>query len=113
MSRRAMADRSKMRSTRFLLIVSLSMTISTPCAGLEISRVAGCAGGDVLKLRGDIERGDYLKFRSFFSSGRRIVGLDLESTGGSLYEGVRIAALTYEKRLSTYVAKECDSACAF
>jgi hypothetical protein len=96
-----------------MLIVSLTVAISTPCAGLEISRIAGCRGGDVLKLRGDIERGDYLKFRSFFSPQRRIVGLDLDSTGGSLYEGVRIAALTHQKGLSTYVANECDSACAF
>lgn len=79
---------------------------------MEISR-ANCAGGDVLKLRGDIEAGDYAKFRSFFGDERSIVGLDLESTGGSLREGVLIAALTRQKRLSTFVAKECDSACAF
>jgi hypothetical protein len=83
-----------------------------PCASMEISRVASCAG-DVLKLRGDIAAGDYVKFRSYFDDQGRIAGLDLDSTGGSLHEGSRIAALTRKKRLSTFVSKECDSACAF
>jgi hypothetical protein len=80
---------------------------------MEISRVTSCAGGDVLKLRGDIEAGDYVKFRSYFGDQRRIAGLDLNSPGGSLYEGFRIATLTRQKQLSTFVSKECDSACAF
>jgi hypothetical protein len=86
--------------------------LTEPCAGMEISRVESCAG-DVLKLRGDIVAGDYLKFRSHFGDQGRIAGLDLDSTGGSLHEGSRIAALTRKKRLSTFVSKECDSACAF
>lgn len=92
------------------LILSL---LAAPSTAMEVSRVAGCDGSDVLKLRGDVERGDYVKFRSQFRDQRRIVGLILDSPGGSLHEGVRIAALTKQKRLSTYVAKECDSACAF
>jgi hypothetical protein len=80
---------------------------------MEISRVATCHGGDVLKLRGEVKAGDYVKFRSQFDRQRRIIGLDLYSPGGSLLEGARIAMLTRQKRLSTFVAKECDSACAF
>jgi hypothetical protein len=68
---------------------------------------------DVLKLRGDIEAGDYAKFRSYFGDQRRIAGLDLDSPGGSLYGGFRIATVTRQKRLLTFVSKECDSACAF
>lgn len=79
---------------------------------MEISRVS-CEGGDVLKLRGDIKPGDFVKFRAQFADPPRIAGLDLDSPGGSLHEGARIAMLTRQKRLSTYVAKECDSACAF
>jgi hypothetical protein len=79
---------------------------------MEISRVESCAG-DVLKLRGDIVAGDYVKFRSYFGDQGRIAGLDLDSIGGSLHEGSRIAALARKKRLSTFVPKECDSACAF
>ena len=100
----------RIRTAGIALIVSLS---AAPCAGMEISRVATCAGGDVLKLRGDIEAGGYVKFRSYFDGERRIAGLELDSPGGSLYEGFRIATMTREKRLATFVAKECDSACAF
>jgi hypothetical protein len=100
---------SRMRVAGFILMVSLT---AMPCAGMELSRVTSCAGGDVLKLRGDIEAGDYVKFRSYFGDQRRIAGLDLDSPGGSLYEGFRIATLTRQKRLSTFVSKEY-SASAF
>jgi hypothetical protein len=108
-----MASVPEMRVAKTILIVALTVAVSGPGAGMEISRIAGCAGGDVLRLRGDIKAGDYVKFRSYFADQRRIVGLDLDSPGGSLPEGFRIAILTRQKRLSTYVAKECDSACAF
>jgi len=102
-----------MRVAKTILIIALTVAISEPCAGMEISRIVGCAGGDVLRLRGDINAGDYVKFRSYFADQPRIVGLDLDSPGGSLAEGFRIGILTRQKRLSTYVSKECDSACAF
>lgn len=35
-----------------------------PAAAMEISRLTGCIGGDVLRLRGPIEHGDYRKFAS-------------------------------------------------
>jgi hypothetical protein len=108
-----MASVCKMRVAKTILIIALTVAISGPCAGMEISRVADCAGGDVLRLRGDFKAGDYVKFRSYFADQRRVVGLDLDSPGGSLPEGFRIATLTRQKRLSTYVARECDSACAF
>jgi hypothetical protein len=75
--------------------------------------MANCAGGDVLQLRGDLEPGDYARFRTQLDGERRIVGLALHSRGGSLYEGFHIAMLTHERRLSTFVSQECDSACAF
>jgi hypothetical protein len=79
---------------------------------MEISRVAGCTG-DVLRLRGDIVEGDYVRFRSYFSAQRKVIGIDLSSKGGNLYEGFRIANFTRQKGLTTYVSGECDSACAF
>jgi hypothetical protein len=102
-----------MRAAKTILIIALTVAGLGTSSGMEISRVTGCAGGDVLRLRGDIKDGDYVKFRSYFADQRRIVGLDLDSPGGSLNEGSRIAILTRQKRLSTYVSKECDSACAF
>jgi hypothetical protein len=101
-----------MRACKLILILALTAAVSEQGAAVEISRLVDCHGGDVLRLRGSIENGDYVKFRSYFGN-RRIVGLDLHSAGGSLDEGVRIAALTRQKRLSTFVGKECDSACAF
>lgn len=95
-----------------VLVLAISL-VAAPSGGMEISRVAGCEGGDVLKLRGDIKAGDFVKFRAHFGDQRRIAGLILDSPGGSLHEGVRIAMLTRQRRLSTYVATECDSACAF
>jgi hypothetical protein len=94
--------RLRMRAAGIALIISL---VAAPCAGMEISRVARCAGSDVLRLRGDIEAGHYVKFRSYFDGGRRIVGLELDSPGGSLYEGLRIATMTRERRLSPFVGE--------
>jgi hypothetical protein len=97
---------------RRIILITLAIFFANDCASMEISRVAGCTG-DVLKLRGAVDDGDYVRFRSYFSSERRIVGLDISSEGGSLYEGFRIAHLTRQKRLVTYVSKECNSVCAF
>ncbi|MBO4225558.1 hypothetical protein [Bradyrhizobium neotropicale] len=96
---------------RTLLTLS-AIFLSADCASMEISRVAGCSG-DVLRLRGDIEEGDYIRFRSHFSAQRRVLGIDLSSKGGKLDEGFQIAIFTRQKRLTTYVSGECDSACAF
>ncbi|MGX9426667.1 MULTISPECIES: hypothetical protein [Bradyrhizobium] len=96
---------------RTLLTLS-AIFLSADCASMEISRVAGCSG-DVLRLRGDIEEGDYIRFRSHFSAQRRVLGVDLSSKGGKLDEGFQIAIFTRQKRLTTYVSGECDSACAF
>ena len=68
-----------MRLAGITVIISL---ITMPCAGMEISRVTGCAGGDVLKLRGEIVAGDYVKFRSYFDDQKRIAGLHLDSPRG-------------------------------
>ena len=97
---------------RRIILITLAILFASDCAGMEISRVAGCTG-DVLRLRGTVDDGDYVRFRSYFSSERRIVGLDISSEGGSLYDGFRIAHLTRQKRLVTYVSRDCNSVCAF
>jgi hypothetical protein len=98
---------------RVAAIPLIALLTAAPCAAVEISRIAGCDGGDVLRLRGDIVAGDFVKFRAHFDGERRIAGLVLDSPGGSLHEGVRMAMLTRQKKLSTFVTGECDSACAF
>jgi hypothetical protein len=90
----------------------LAMMLSGTCSALEIQRVAACSGV-VLRLRGDFKDGDYARFKSQFRQKDTVIGLDLSSTGGDLEEGVQIATLAHQKKLSVYVSNECSSACAF
>jgi hypothetical protein len=95
-----------------VLLLLLAMILSGSCSALEIRRVAACAGV-VLRLRGDFKEGDYARFKSHFRKKNLVIGLDLSSDGGDLEEGVQIANLARQKKLSIYVAEECDSVCAF
>ena len=94
------------------LCLLLAMMLSGTCSALEIRRVAACSGV-VLRLRGDFKDGDYARFKSQFRKKDAVIGLDLSSTGGDFEEGVQIANLAHEKKLSVYVAEECNSVCAF
>jgi len=94
------------------LCLLLAMMLSGACSALEIRRVTACSGV-VLRLRGDIKEGDYARFKSQFRKKDAVIGLDLSSTGGDLEEGVQIATLAHQKKLSVYVSKECSSVCAF
>jgi hypothetical protein len=94
------------------LCLLLAMMLSGTCSALEIRRVTVCSGV-VLRLRGDIKEGDYARFKSQFRKKDAVIGLDLSSTGGDLEEGVQIATLAHQKKLSVYVSKECSSVCAF
>ena len=66
-----------------------------------------------MRLRGDFKEGDYARFKSHFRKKDAVIGLDMSSDGGDLEEGVQIANLARQKKLSVYVAEECDSVCAF
>jgi hypothetical protein len=88
------------------------MMLSGTCSALEIQRIAACSGV-VLRLRGDFRDGDYARFKSQFRKTDVIIGLDLSSAGGDFEEGVQIANLAHEKKLSVFVAEECISVCAF
>jgi len=94
------------------LCLLLAMMLSGTCSALEIRRVTVCSGV-VLRLRGNIKEGDYARFKSQFRKKDAVIGLDLSSTGGDLEEGVQIATLAHQKKLSVYVSKECSSVCAF
>jgi hypothetical protein len=97
---------------KVLCLLLLSATLSGTCNALEIRRVAACSG-IVLRLRGDFKEGDYARFKSHFRKKDVVIGLDLGSDGGDLEEGLQIANLVRRKKLSVYVAEECDSVCAF
>ena len=94
------------------LCLLLAMVLSGTCSALEIRRVTACSGV-VLRLRGDFKEGDYARFKTHFRKKDAVIGLDLSSDGGDLEEGVLIANLARQKKLSVYVAKECDSVCAY
>jgi hypothetical protein len=94
------------------LCLLLAMILSGACSALEIRRVAVCSGV-VLRLRGDFKEGDYARVKSQFRKKEAVIGLDLSSDGGDLEEGVQIANLARQKKLSVYVAEECDSVCAY
>jgi hypothetical protein len=95
-----------------VLCVILAMIFQSPCSALEMRRVTACSGV-VLQLRGDFRDGDYARFKSHFRKKEVVIGLDLSSGGGVLEEGMQIAKLARDKKLSVYVAEECDSVCAF
>jgi hypothetical protein len=95
-----------------VLCLLFAMILSDMCSALEIRRVAACSGV-VLRLRGDFRDGDYARFKSHFRKKTAVIGLDLSSDGGVLEEAVRIANLARQKKLSVYVAEECNSVCAF
>jgi hypothetical protein len=95
-----------------VLCLLVAMMLSGTSSALEIQRVAACSG-IVLRLRGDFRDGDYARFKSQFRKTDVVIGLDLSSAGGDFEEGVQIANLAHEKKLSVYVAEECISVCAF
>lgn len=96
---------------RSILCLLFSVTSSVTCSALEI-RPIQTYSGIVLRMRGDIREGDYLRLKAQFKGKKTIVGFDLSSDGGDLEEGLRIAELVRRKKLRVYVADECDSACA-
>jgi hypothetical protein len=96
---------------RSILCLLFGVTSSVTCSALEIQPIRTYSGV-VLRMRGDIKEGDYLRLKAQFKREKTIVGLDLSSDGGDLDEGRRIAELVRRKKLKVYVADECDSACA-
>ena len=99
------------RSLSPVLCLLLSIAVPSAAFAMDIRRVRTCSG-IVLRLRGDINEGDYSQLKSHFKGREAIVGLDLSSDGGILEEGLRIADFARRKKLIVYVAAECDLVCA-
>ena len=96
---------------RSILCLLFGVTSSVTCSALEM-RPIRTDSGIVLRMRGDITEGDYLRLKAQLKRKETIVGLDLSSDGGDLEEGRRIAELVRRKKLTVHVVGECDSACA-
>jgi hypothetical protein len=95
---------------RILCLLS-SLVMPVTCFAMEIRREQTCSG-IVLRLRGDIKEGDFAQLKSHFRRKETIIGFDLSSDGGVFEEGLRIANLTRRKKLTVYVAGECNSVCS-
>jgi hypothetical protein len=94
-----------------VLCLLLAMLLPGTSSALEIRRVAACSGV-VLRMHGDINEGDFARFKSHFKRNELVVGLDLNSDGGDLEEGLLIANLVRRKKLAVFVAGECNSVCS-
>jgi hypothetical protein len=81
-----------------------------PAIAVQIRRVTTDAGM-VLRLSGDITRGDYLRLKNILQNDA-VVGLEIRSGGGSFEAGVDIARVVRDRGLIVYASKECDSVCA-
>ena len=68
----------------------------------------------VLFLKGSIEKGMYKDFRQAITD-NNIQTLVLDSPGGSVSEGLRIAGTVFDRKIKTYIRKNqnCASACSF
>jgi len=68
----------------------------------------------VLFLKGKIEKGMYKDFRQAITD-NNIQTLVLDSPGGSVSEGLRIAGTVFDRKIKTYIRKNqnCASACSF
>ncbi len=99
------------RWSRIGFLLSLISLLSPGSLAMEMHRLQTCSGA-VLRLRGEVKQGDYLRLQSHFKRTGAILGFDLSSHGGDFEEGLRIADLTQREKLTVYVSDECDSACA-
>jgi hypothetical protein len=81
-----------------------------PASAFQIRRV-GTDSGAVLRLRGQVNAGDYHRLKTVLENGS-VVGLEIRSDGGSLEDGFEIARIVRDKGLVVYASKKCDSVCA-
>jgi hypothetical protein len=102
--------------TRFSVLICILPMFLAPAAAAELSysRVAEVV---TVTVRGKIDAGDAAKLEAVLNevvtdSGSVVVSLD--SPGGSLIEGLKMADLIHQNHIATYVGTnvECASACA-
>lgn len=109
-----MPDYSMLINTRMMLkLVAYLVLVALvqPASAVQIRRVM-TDSGTVLRLRGNVTDGDYLRLKNVLQNDA-VVGLEIRSGGGSLEAGVDIARVVRNRGLVVYASKECDSVCAF
>src|SRR6476660_9239991 len=100
-----------------LLGVTLVLGISTPAFCAEIKSVPGRRGSVIVQLSGGIVPGDGEAFivalQKAAAAGKPVESVQLNSPGGNLGEGAKLAAAIKLGKLSTVVPSGavCASAC--
>ncbi|MDO5679978.1 MAG: hypothetical protein Q4G54_06600 [Pelistega sp.] len=103
-----------------LLVAStliLSSTLIQTVQAAQFTSGATRDGGGILKLSGDIDTNDGNQLRSLLnfaqSNGIQIHTIELNSLGGSAYDGADLAVVVHEAGLKTRVLSDstCASAC--
>jgi hypothetical protein len=106
-----------MDAIRYFLFILLAMALVGPAAAARLQLVPGRGGHVVVQLSGRIEQGDADAFTKLlqkaYTANQVIDSVQLNSTGGIVGEGARIAAAIRTARLSTHVVEGalCASAC--
>lgn len=104
-----------MRRVLAAAIVGCSVGVAADAA--VVTSVPSQDGQTVIVLRGDIVDGDSARLldaiRAANAAGRRVSGVRLDSPGGSLVEGMRLATALRDGRIASVVANgaTCASAC--
>lgn len=102
---------------KFLLTAATFLALTVPASAAKIGHSYGEDGKGVVTLTGLIEDGDFDKvgkeLGKIEKEGHEILGIALNSPGGSLNEGVRIARGVNKLHLTTILKKgsSCASAC--
>jgi hypothetical protein len=106
-----------MDAIRYFLFILLAMVLVGPAAAARLQLVPGRGGHAIVQLSGRIEPGDSDAFTKLlqkaYTANQVIDSVQLNSTGGIIGEGARIAAVIRTARLSTHVVEGalCASAC--
>jgi hypothetical protein len=88
-----------------------------PASAADLTTTLSKENKTIILLNGELAEGDAGRFKEIIKasimSGRPVSGVRLNSPGGSLFEGVRLAALIQKARIATVITSgaTCASAC--
>src|SRR4051794_26026236 len=92
-----------------LLVIAFSAYWGAPASTATIKSLPGKQGGVVIQLSGAIITGDSDTFiaelKRVNGAGKSVENIQLNSAGGKLLEGVKIAAAIRDAKLSTAVGE--------
>jgi hypothetical protein len=107
----------KAGSCAVLLALAIATLFGRSVSSATLKSIAGKDGRIILQLVGEIDEGDTEAFRAAIKSandaGKLVANVRLNSSGGNLLEGVKLAAAVKFAKMSTNVGHgaTCASAC--